>query len=803
MNNDKIKQYLEKLDYGPAPESDAKVKEWLRSYGSLFGHYINGTWQGPAKIGYFKTINPANLEVLARVAHGTVEDVNAAVEAAKNAFLSWSSLPGYKRAKYLYAIARAIAKNSRKFAVLESLNNGKPIRETRDFDIPQVIRNFYYYAGWAEILEKEYPKHEAGGVIAGIVPWNFPLMIATWKIAPAIAAGYTIVLKPSKTTPLSVLMLADLLINEVKLPPGVVNIVTGKGDTGDLMVQHPDVWGIDFTGSTEVGKKIRTATAGSGKHLKLELGGKSPFIVFANADLDSAIEGVVNAIWFNQGHVCCAGSRLLVEESIYQEFVQRLKARMDKLRSGQQLDKAIDIGAIHSQDQLDTIIELVETGLKEGGEIYQPKGWIQPENGYYYPPTLFTNVNSANTVVQEEIFGPVLVCMSFRTPSEAIQLANNTRYGLAASVWSQDINVALDVARQMKAGTVWINDHNRFDAAAGFGGYRESGYGREGGREGMASVINENLVMDRFRREWNPEPKLKIDNAEYVDRTYRFLIGGKLARPDGATSFEIRSPENKLLGLVGDANRKDVRNAVEAARKAADSWADQSTHLRAQILYFLAENLAIHYKRFAGVIAKQTNVALKGEYNCSCLCEVKSAIELLFHYAAMADKFEGTVQPVPERMLVNAVKEPIGVIGIKAPDEFPLLGVIAPLASAIVMGNTVVMIAGKNALSAMDLVQVIQNSDVPAGVINILTAENPNAIAKILAEHEDVDSVWYFGDAEGSRIVEAASVSNMKRTWVNYGKELDWFNVLKQPSLSKKFLSEATQVKNIWVPYGA
>ncbi len=492
MDRDTLTSMLRTLEYGPAPEQESKTREWLKGHGAKFQHYIDGRWQEPAGGGYFATINPARSEeVLASIALGTQPDVDAAVAAAAKAFPAWSALPGHERARYLYAIARTVAKHARVFAVLESLDNGKPIRETRDIDVPVVIRHFYYHAGWAQTLEREFAGYRPGGVVAQIIPWNFPFLMLAWKIAPAIAAGNTVVLKPSKSTPLTALLLSDLLMREVGLPPGVVNIVTGDSKTGTMLYEHPVPWKVTFTGSTEVGRVIRKGTAGSRKHLTMELGGKSPFIVFENADLDSAIEGVVNGIWFNGGQVCCAGSRLLVQEGIHDDFIRRLKRRMAKLRVGDPLDKTMDMGAINNAEQLKKITELMETGRKEGATQWQPENVRCPRGGFFLPPTLFTGVQPSHTIAQEEIFGPVLVTLTFRTPSEAVQLANNTRYGLAASIWSQDIDTAMDVARKVKAGTVWINSTNLFDAAAGFGGYRESGYGREGGREGMYDVLVE------------------------------------------------------------------------------------------------------------------------------------------------------------------------------------------------------------------------------------------------------------------------------------------------------------------------
>ena len=802
MKRELLDSLISQLDYGPAPESEAKTRDWLKSHGSRFSHYINGAWQAPKEGKYLTTVNPAKSdEVLAEIALGTKEDVDAAVEAAKQAFPAWSALSGHQRARYLYGIARAVAKHARVFAVLESLDNGKPIRETRDIDVPVVIRHFYYHAGWAQNLETEFPEYRPGGVIAQIVPWNFPFLMLAWKIAPAVAAGNTIVIKPSKSTPMSALLLADILMNEVHLPPGVVNIVTGNSKTGTMLYEHPVPWKVTFTGSTEVGRIIRKGTAGSGKHLTMELGGKSPFIVFDNADLDSAIEGVVNGIWFNEGQVCCAGSRLLVQESIHDDFIKRLKRRMKKLRVGNPLDKAVDMGAINNAEQLMKITEMMEIGKKEGAVMWQPENVRCPQGGYFLPPTLFTSVEPSHTIAQEEIFGPVLVTLTFRTPAEAIQLANNTRYGLAASIWSQDIDTAMHVARQVKAGTVWINSTNLFDAASGFGGYRESGYGREGGREGMYDVmVNEDHGSDAAiterdgKQATTPEqPRQRTAGAtQEVDRTFRFLIGGALVRPDQVGSFSVTSPSGELLAVVGEANRKDVRNAVEAARGAFPAWFESAAHLRAQILYFLAENLAVEKERFENALAAQTGCTAE-----AAAAETEQSISRLFDFAAYADKFGGTVQPVLGRRLVVGLREPVGVIGIRASDNAPLLGLVSVIGASMAMANTAVIVAGKHALTAMDLVQVIQHSDVPGGVVNMLTSPQPDTIARILAEHEDVDAIWSFGDREGSRIVEEASISNMKQTWVSNGRQMDWENMRRE-----KLLLRSTQVKNIWVPYG-
>ncbi|MBI4427264.1 MAG: aldehyde dehydrogenase family protein [Candidatus Magasanikbacteria bacterium] len=793
MDAEKIRGYLGKLDYDPAPEDAKQAKKWLKEH-APFGHFINGDWYVPAD-GSFPTNNPATGEQLAKVAMGSPEHVDLAVKAAADAFPKWKAFSGFDRARFLYAIARAIAKHSRLFAVLESMNNGKTIRETRDVDIPLVIRHFYAHAGWASVMEQEFLGCAPGGVVAAIIPWNFPLLMLAWKVAPAIAAGNTVVLKPAETTPLTALLFADIL-NEVGLPPGVVNIVTGDGTTGEALVRHPTPWKIAFTGSTEVGQLIRRATAGSGKHLTMELGGKSPFIVFPDADLDSVVEGVVDAIFFNQGHVCCAGSRLLVHESIVERFISRLKRRMGRLRIGDPLDKCTDIGAINSEAQYKKIQDLILKGKSEGATCWQPD-CSPPDGGFFIPPTLFTDVQPSNTIAQTEIFGPVLAAMTFRTPDDAVALVNNTPYGLAASVWTTDTGTALDMAKRVKAGTVWVNSHNLFDAAAPFGGYRMSGFGREGGRDGFRDMLLEKTPpFQSFETASVPVPPATVTSSPPVtiDRTYRFLVGGKLVRPDGGASYHVYGKDRAILGTVGAANRKDVRNAVQAARAAADSWANQSAHLRAQILFFLAENMANERERFIACLISAGISRLHAEH------ELTDSIERLFYWAGYADKFGGEIQSVPGRLFVTTTNEPIGVLCLRAPDEQALLGFVSLVAPAIAMGNTVVVVPGIQPLPALDLLQVIQHSDVPAGAVNILTAEDPDALAKLLAEHMDVDGVWSFGTTEGSVEVEKASAHNMKRTWVNYGQRFDWSGSWGR---SKRFLYEATQAKTIWVPFGA
>ena len=492
------------MEYGPAPESPDAVKAWLDEHGHKFGLFINNEWVTPKGAKYYPSYDPSNGELLGETVQAGKKEVDAAVAAAREAFGTWSKTPGVVRARYMYAIARNIQKHHRLLAVLESMDNGKPIRESRDIDVPLLARHFYYYAGWAQLMETELRDYQPVGVVGQIIPWNFPLLMLAWKIAPAIAMGNTVVLKPASYTRLSALLFAEI-VAEAGVPAGVVNVITGSSSAGSMIVEHPDVDKIAFTGSTDVGRILRKQTAGSGKKLSLELGGKSPFVVFEDADLDGAVEGVVDAIWFNQGQVCCAGSRLIVQENVAARFIQKLKARMEHMRVGDPLDKSIDMGAIVDKTQWETIDSWVKTGISEGGECYQPNIKM-PEKGLFYKPTLITGLDPAAATVQEEIFGPVLVSLTFRTPSEAIELANNTRYGLAASVWSDNINLALDVASKIKAGSVWVNCTNLFDGASGFGGYRESGYGREGGKEGLFEYVRPTW-MDRPRPEFTPSEK--------------------------------------------------------------------------------------------------------------------------------------------------------------------------------------------------------------------------------------------------------------------------------------------------------
>ncbi len=777
-----VSDVLNTMDYGPSPEANGHVKDWLSKHASGFGHYIGGTFGAPSakRIDVF---NPANGEVLASVANGTAKDVDVAVTAARKAFKTWSKLSGFARAKHLYALARHIQKRERFLSVLETMDNGKTIRESRDIDIPLVARHFYHHAGWAQLVETEFEGYGPVGVCGQIIPWNFPLLMLAWKIAPALAAGNTVVLKPAEFTPLTALAFAEIC-SEAGLPPGVVNIVTGDGETGAALVAHKDVNKIAFTGSTEVGKLIRAQTAGSGKKLSLELGGKSPFIVFEDADLDAAVEGVVDAVWFNQGQVCCAGTRLLVQEGIYQRFIARLKKRMESLRVGDPLDKSHDMGPLVDPVQLARVSALVNKGKEEGGTLVQAPCAL-PAKGNYFAPSLFLDVEPSSTVMSEEIFGPVISAMTFRTPDEAMLIANHTRYGLAASIWSENINVALDAAAKVKAGVVWINSTNQFDAAAGFGGYKESGFGREGGREGLYEYLVPNwqqkLATSKPQKGAALSGSTSTDQglSNGIDRTAKLYIGGKQARPDSGYSYDVKNAKGQIIGQAGLGNRKDIRNAVEAARNAS-AWGQASAHNRAQVLYFIAENLNARASEFP----KR---------------ELDPALKRIFYYAAQADKYDGRIHSTnAKRQTTLAFNEPFGVMGLVCPDEAPLLAMISLLMPAIAMGNRVVIVPSQSQpLVATNFYQVLDTSDVPSGVVNIVTGAR-DELAKVLAEHDEVAAIWYHGD--NSAMVEKASAGNVKSTWVNNGKVVDWFN--DQQGQGAEYLRRATQAKNIWIPYG-
>ncbi|KAK3865452.1 hypothetical protein Pcinc_028942 [Petrolisthes cinctipes] len=789
-----ISQIFNTMEYGPAPEDD-KVAQWVL----------------PDDRKTYETSDPCKDRVLASTIQGTQQDVDQAVGAAREAYVSWSKLSGHARARHLYSIARHIQKHSRLLAVVEALDNGKTVRETRDCDIPLVARHLYYHAGWAQLKDTHMQGWKAIGVVGAIVPWNFPVMLLAWKVCPALAMGNTVVLKPATSTRLSALLFAEICA-EAGLPAGVFNVVTGGGAMGTQLATHQDVDKVAFTGSTEVGQILRRATAGTGKKLSLELGGKSPVVVFESADLDSAVEGVVDAIWFNQGQVCSAGSRLLVQESVFSRFIDKLKHRMSSLRLGSSMDKTADMGAVIDDGQRKAIAQYVDEARRHGAQIHQ----VEAPPGCYYPPTLITGVSTTSRCVIEEIFGPVLVAMSFRTAKEAIALANNSIYGLGASVFTEKMTLGIEVARMIKAGAVWINCHNMFDAAAGFGGYKQSGYGRDGGKEGLYEYIKPswegqlrftppNMNLEKFGATYMADgPSLTPSTPQIVsgdgtlprvDRTYKLYYGGAQKRPDANYCRVVKDATGKAFALVGESNRKDVRNAVEAAGKAQSGWERRSGFNRSQILYYIGENLEQRREEF---ISHLTTVT--GCKDVEAAAEVDCTVERLFHWAALCDKHGGEVQETQVYGTVLRVHEAVGVVGVACPDQRPLLAFVSLVAPAVARGSAVVVIPSQSYPTlALSLYQVLETSDLPGGVINILTG-NTDHITKYLTEHQDIQAMWYFGSLAGSKFVEHTSAVNLKRTWVNYGQQRNWAD--QDEGAGQEFLYQATQVKNVWLTAG-
>jgi len=792
------------MEYGPAPESDKIAQNWLDDHNRKFGLFINNEWVHPEGRKTYETKSPATGAVLSATTQGNSEDVDKAVSAAREAHNKWSKLTGNERAKHLYSISRHVQKHARLVAVVEALDNGKSIRETRDADTAVVVRHLYHHAGWADLMGDEMAGWSSVGVIGAIVPWNFPLMLLVWKVAPALAMGNTVVLKPATYTRLSALLFAEICA-EAGLPPGVFNVVTGGGAMGQVLAEHPDVDKVAFTGSTEIGKILRQATAGSGKKISLELGGKSPVIVYDSADLDSTVESVVDAIWFNQGQVCSAGSKLLVQTTVFDKFISKLKTRLGHFRIGHSLDKAVDMAAIVDESQRKSIADFVDEARDEGADVFQTEC---PE-GCFYPPTLITGVNTASRVVMEEIFGPVLVALPFRTAKEAIAIANNTLYGLGASVHSEQLPLALETAKHIQAGAVWINCHNMFDAAAGFGGYKQSGFGRDGGKEGLFEYVkpawqpkirvsNLNFDMAKFGASYTADgPAINGHGSDEisVDRTFKLYYGGAQKRPDGNYSRIVRSVEGKVMAQIGESNRKDVRNAVEAAAKAQPGWAKKSPFNRQQILYYIAENLNIRKRGFARRLVESKGVSQE-----EADAEVDMSVARLFYWAAYADKYGGSVQETQLYGTVIKIHEPVGIIGIACPDESPLLSFISLMGAAIARSNSVVIIPSeKYPILALDMYQIFETSDLPGGVVNILSGGRDH-ISKYLVEHQNVDAMWYFGSKEGSKFVEHTSAVNVKRTWVDYGEPRQWMN--DQQGRGEEFLYHSVQVKNVWLTMG-
>jgi len=823
MSKRKVAEIFETMAYGPAPEDSSSVEAWLESHGRTTGLFINNQFENPDGRKTYESKNPATGKALAKTVECTTEDVDKAVASARTAFESFSKTPGHVRARYLYAIARCLQKHHRLVAVLEAMDNGKSVRETRDADVNLVIRHFYHHAGWAQLADTEMAGYQPLGVIGQVIPWNFPLLMLAWKIAPALAMGNCVVLKPATYTRLSAILFAQI-VAEAGVPPGVISILTGSGRMGGYLCNHPGVDKVAFTGSTGVGQMLRRETAGRGIKISLELGGKSPIIVFNSADLDSTVDSIVNAIWFNQGQVCCAGSRLLVQEDVKVALIEKLKRKLSVLRVGNSLDKCVDVGAVVDKSQYDSVQEYIRIARDdEGAEVFQSpiSETADTTNGLFIPPTLVCNVQSTSKLVVEEIFGPVLTVQSFRSHNEAVALANNTAFGLAGSVHTEQLGLALETALRIKAGVIWINCHNMFDAAAGFGGYKESGFGREGGKEGLYMYVRPSW-QDRPRpvlteamktnAAWGkaapmlpvlptalpaaPSGAAMATATPKIDRTAKMYVGGKQARPDAPYSVPVKTPAGVLIDVVGDGNRKDIRNAVEAANKAAPGWGKRAAHNRAQICFYIAENLEIRKAEFALRIRAMTGCSEK-----EALKEVDASIARLFTWAAWADKYGGSVQETTLYGATVQINEPVGVVAIACPTERPLLAFISLVMPAVVRGNAVVVVPSeKYPLCATDLYQVLDTSDLPGGVINIVTGQR-DVLTKTMVDHQDVDSMWYFGTAEGAYHVEKLSAKNMKRTFCDYGIARDWFD--KHQGEGHEFLHEAVEVKNVWIPMGA
>ncbi len=758
-----ISEIFENMDYGESLESDRNVRNWLNER-KQFGHFIDGKWHFSED--NFDSFNPATGERLATLSAGNKEDIDRAVKAARKAQKTWEK-SAKTRARFLYAMARQIQKHSRFIAVLETLDNGKPIHETRDADIPLAARHFYHHAGWAQLSNQEFTNTQAHGVVGQIISWNFPFLMLAWKIAPALAAGNTVVLKPAEETSLSALFFAQIC-EEIELPRGVVNIVTGDGQTGAILTANEDIDKLAFTGSTEVGKEIQKQSVKKSRPLTLELGGKSPFIVFEDADLDSAVEGAVRAIWYNQGEVCCAGSRALLHESIAEKFTEKLKWRMSKLRVGNPLDKSIDIGALVSQTQKEKIEQMVKEGTNMGGN-HHIAACDLPQTGAFMAPQIIADIAPAHPLFDREIFGPILVTTRFRTEKEAIELANNSRYGLAASLWSETLDQCLSVVPKLRAGVVWINSHNMFDAAAEFGGVKESGFGREGGRNGMLEYLKSNARL--------PEPitlKIKKETTDTIDITRKFFIGGKQTRPDSGYSKAIAGAE------IGVGNRKDLRNAVEAMRQS--SWQKSNAHNRAQVLYYLAENLSRRRTQFENTLALALDKKL-------AKIEVESAIDSIMTFAAFADKNEGKISAVPQRAVALSLNEATGNIGILAREGAPFAEPLRAISAALAMGNCVTIIAPDDfPLAVLDCAGLAESSDLPAGCLNILSG-SPKELGQEMAAHAGLDALWDF-QGLGNHLEDAHK--NVKRVFSP-----------NQLISDQDILRAGVDVKSVWLPYGA
>ncbi|MCT8266533.1 aldehyde dehydrogenase family protein [Afifella sp. JA880] len=745
-----VTEILETMDYGPARESDAAVRDWLARHEGAFGPLIDGGFHAAADSERLTVRNPATGEVLAQVAAGGAAEIAAAVGAAKTAFEAWSALPGHRRARHLYALARRLEKRAAFFAVLISLETGRPLRDSRDIDLPLAIQHFDYAAGWAELVESEFAGYCPLGVCGEISARAGGLSVLAGKLASALAAGNSLVVVPPERAPLSALALAEV-VAEAGLPSGVVNIVTGEA-AGAALIAHENIARIGFTGPVARGREIRKALAGTGKELALDLGTTTPFLVFADADLDAAVESLVDGSFLSEGQSCCAGMRLLVQEGVAERLHTKLKRRMAKLQIGDPLETSTDCGPLADDADLTRLTGLVAMAGAEGAEVWQADADI-PGEGRFFPPTLVSDVAPAMGVAEAEIAGPIIRSTTFRTPDEALKLANHSRYGRAVAVFSENAGLALEMATKLQTSVVWVNGTNFFDAAVGVGGVKESGFGRDGGREGLSGYL-------------------------------------KPAWPRGSIPADL--PKTDLSAV---SKTKHINGAVDAAAKAS-GWAAMSGHERAQRLYRLAETLEAR----ASELAARPGAANGGSAEAVAE-EVALSAARIAYYAAWADKFDGAVHSTRARHLTIAIQEPLGVMGILCPPQAPLLGLVSLVAPAIAMGNRVVVVPSVAApLAALDFSQALAASGVPSGVVNIVTGD-PLEISATLGGHDDVAACWHFAGPDGVADFEREAAGSLKVIWSVDGRRIDWRDAGE--GQGRDYLVHATQLKNIWVPYEA
>ncbi|KAL8594169.1 hypothetical protein ACOMHN_018109 [Nucella lapillus] len=804
-----VKDIFDSLKYGPAVDPDVVAKAWLDDHGRQFGHFIDNQWYKPDGGVQVQTNNPCTGELLATVTEASEGDVEKAVQCARKAFDSWSKLSDNARARHLYSIARHVQKHQQLFSVVETLDTGRVMRESRVNEVPQAVRLLYHSAGWAQLRESELQGYKPYGVVAVLPSLSRPLVSLVQRLAVSLAMGNTVVVCPSSVTPLSALLLAEVC-REAGLPEGVIGVLTDGRDSGGLrkLVMREEVDKVAYAGTTREGQMLRQLLAGSGKSLSLELSGSCAMLVFDSADLDSVVEGVVVAAWGYQGQLNTSLSRLLVQESVAEKLIHKLRQRLEKVRVGNSLEKNNDVGAMTTDHMAELIGNAVEEARQEGAQVYQAST-AGCSGSCFYPPTLLVGVQTASRIVYEDIPGPVVNLLQFRTTKEAIAIANNSNFAIGASVWTENVSLALEASAGLQMGTVWINSHSTDDAAAGFGGPRLSGSGRVGSRRGLLEYVQPSWVertsgvgklnLGSFGSTVAPRPTDKsvggAGDSPQLDRTYKLYYGGVQKRPDGQYSRPVITSEGKVVGHVSEASRKDVRNAVEAAQKIVTGWSKRMGHNKAQILYYIAENMETQKDELVEALTSMT-----GQPQGQSEAEVALALKRLFFWAAYCDKFGGSVQEAPIYGSVIETNEAVGVIGVACPDSQPLLAFVSLFAAAIARGNAVVMIPSeKYPLAAAQLYHVFDSSDLPGGVVNILTG-NRDHLTRVLAEHHEVQAVWYFGSEEGSKFVEHAAAENLKRTWVNNGKDRDFAD--EAQGCGEEFLLQSTQPKTVWIPMG-